>query len=100
MGLIFKVGFWRKTKGRDLHFGGRRRVEKIFKVAKLSGLIFKIMEKKLSFRLLGSFFFFLAEIFGLKIVFFLKKMLMCNNVKALKKVNISQWIFFFFFLRR
>ena len=22
---------------------------------------------------------------------------MCNNVKALKKVNISQWIFFFFF---
>ena len=25
---------------------------------------------------------------------------MCNNVKALKKVNISQWIFFFFFFEK
>ena len=59
--------FGEKEKSRDLHFGGRRRVEKIFKVGRLLDLIFRIMEK---ISVLVFFFFLLAKIFGLEIVFF------------------------------
>ena len=66
--------FGEKEKSRDLHFGGRRRVEKIFKVGRLLDLIFRIMEKNSVLDFFFFFFFFLlAKIFGLEIVFFFFK---------------------------